>query len=176
METQIKTLFKLRYIEEKDNQSAANIIRQVLEEHGCTGEGFASSDPETDNLFLAYKANHGRFWVLENTCSEEVVGCGGFSGLKGTNAEEKICELQKVYLLPHVRGQGLGKQLLSAALKEAKDLGYNYMYLESVEETRQAVSLYEKLGFKFLEKNKGNSGHQNKCSIYMILDLQNYKE
>lgn len=44
-------------------------------------------------------------------------------------------------------GAGVGELLLSAALEEAKALGYEQAELEVVSGNRAAVALYEKLGF-----------------------------
>ncbi len=45
-------------------------------------------------------------------------------------------------------GRGIGKQMLETVLQVAKDLGYEQAELEVMSHNRQAVSLYEKLGFK----------------------------
>lgn len=165
--------FTMRYIQKEDNQAAASIVRSVLAEFGRSGPGYACDDPETEDLYSAYQFPTSRFRVIYDEDSEQLVGCGGFSQLKGTEPYDKICELQKLYFLPCIRGKGLGKRLLTALTEEAAALGYRYMYLESLPDLKQAVSLYQKAGFEFIEHSKGNTGHQEKCSVYMLLNLTN---
>lgn len=45
------------------------------------------------------------YWVVEY--EGEVVGGGGIAPLAGS--ESDICELQKMYFLPAIRGKGLAK-------------------------------------------------------------------
>jgi putative acetyltransferase len=54
--------------------------------------------------------------------------------------------------------------------EKAKELGYEQIYLESMPELNQAVTLYEKLGFKHLSNSLGNSGHFG-CDIWMAKRL-----
>jgi len=164
--------FHMRYIQKEDNSEAAQIIRNVLAEFSCTGTGYACNDSETEDLYSAYQNNRSRFWVISNNKTKEIVGCGGFSQLKDTQEEEKICELQKFYFLQNSRGKGLGKKLLLATIKEAKALGYDYMYLESTPKMNQALSLYQKFGFEQIDKPMGNTGHSGNCSIYMLYNLK----
>jgi putative acetyltransferase len=99
------------------------------------------------------------------------VGGGGFSRLKGTTETEAVCELQKLYFLPEVRGQGVGKRLLSLAINQAARLGYRDMYLESLPQMEKAMSMYEKFDFQPLIAPMGNTGHYN-CTIFMCRSLE----
>jgi len=163
--------FLIKDIEPQDNKAAARIIRSVLAEFGCTGSGFACCDPETDDLYSAYSDDKARFWVIINDETSEIVGCGGFSQLKNSNPDEKICELQKFYLAPEARGHGFGKQILKMAIEEAKICGYRSMYLESVPQLEKAVALYKKFGFEMINHPLGDTGHNKNCSIFMLLRL-----
>ena len=163
--------FQIRLIQPEDNQAAAKIIRGVLAEFGCSGPGYACNDPEMDDLYSAYQCDRRKYWVIYNQVTGDLVGCGGFSQLKGTSKEEKICELQKLYILPTHRGLGLGKELLILCIQEAKLAGYKYMYLESLPQLKQAVNLYKKFRFEFIDKPMGNTGHNEKCSIFMLCKL-----
>ena len=80
------------------------------------------------------------------------------------------CELVKLYLHPTARGKGLGRDLMFKCFDKAKELGYENIYLESMPELNQAVSLYEKIGFNHLGCSLGNSGHFG-CDIWMVKKL-----
>lgn len=162
----------LRLVRPEDNAAIFNIVCTVLEEFGCTGAGWASGDAELKDMYRAYDKPGAQYWVVEDTDTGEVLGGGGFSQLKGTTAEEGVCELQKLYFLPKTRGLGLGKKLLSLLIQEAGRAGYRTMYLESVPQLDKAVGLYIQLGFVSICENLGNTGHQNNCSVYMTRSLE----
>ncbi len=65
---------------------------------------------------------------------------------------ENCAELQKLYLVDSVKGRGYGKELVFAAEAWAKDAGYGKMYLETHHDLKVAINLYEKVGFKLIEK------------------------
>ncbi len=161
---------QIRPIEPKDNEAVKHIILAILESYGCIGPGFASSDPEIEDMFTTYALPDARYWVLENSGSGQVIGGGGFSRLKGTSVEEGICELQKLYFLPQARGYGFGKKMLQFCIEEAKNLGYQEMYLETIPEMLEAIAMYQKFGFERLSGPKGKTGH-NKCPVQMNLLL-----
>jgi putative acetyltransferase len=61
-------------------------------------------------------------------------------------------------------------QTLDEAMAWAKENGYLHVYLETMPELSNAVSMYEKLGYIRLTKSLGNSGHDG-CSIWMLKAL-----
>jgi ribosomal protein S18 acetylase RimI-like enzyme len=57
------------------------------------------------------------------------------------------CYLAELYVLPARRGQGLGRALVEAALREARDRGADTMDIGVDEPDLAARRLYESLGF-----------------------------
>jgi GNAT superfamily N-acetyltransferase len=55
--------------------------------------------------------------------------------------------LEELYVVPSRRGQGLGRALLEAAMKEARGRGATRMDLGTSEDDVAARALYESLGF-----------------------------
>jgi putative acetyltransferase len=94
----------------------------------------------------------------------------GYSRLKGTTPEEAICELQKLYFLPELRGKGLAKQMLALCIERAAELGFRQMYLESIPAMEAAINLYVKFGFRRLSGPMGNTGH-TACPVHMLREL-----
>jgi putative acetyltransferase len=164
-------MFTVRLIQPQDNPAVASIIQTVLPEFGCVGAGYASGDAETLVMYEAYQAEDARYWVVEETATGAVIGGCGFSRLKGTTAEDAVCELQKLYLLPKARGHGLGRQLLAISIAEARQCGYKTMYLETVSAMQTAIGMYQRHGFQAIPQHMGNTGHAPRCNIYMALDL-----
>lgn len=149
-----------------DDAVLAKLVRQVLTEFGINRPGTAYTDPTTDHLSRLYTGARAQYWVV--TVDEKIVGGAGIRQLEGAN--EDVCELQRVFLLPGYRGKGIAKNLIIKALQFAKDIGFKECYLETTPELSQAIGLYLKLGFYHLDQAMGNTGHFT-CTTYMLKDL-----
>ena len=57
------------------------------------------------------------------------------------------CYLAELYVVPAKRGQGLGRQLMEAAIELARGRGADYMDLVTSEDDVAARALYESSGF-----------------------------
>ncbi len=156
----------IRPIREEDNPKIARIIRTVMPEYGATGSGFAIHDNEVDNMYNAYTGPRCTYIVCE--LSGDLVGGGGIARLKG--GDESTCELKKMYFLKAGRGKGLGQNVLTQCIEEAKRHGYNYCYLETFNTMINAMKLYEKNGFIKIPGPLGNTGHFA-CDTFYQLDL-----
>jgi ribosomal protein S18 acetylase RimI-like enzyme len=62
-------------------------------------------------------------------------------------SETLDCYLEELYVVPDLRGQGLGGALMEAAMETARAEGARYMDLGTAETDTAARALYEKLGF-----------------------------
>ncbi|MEF1311523.1 GNAT family N-acetyltransferase [Vibrio mytili] len=158
--------FLLRPLTPQDNTGIANVIRQVSAEYGLTADkGYGVADPTLDDMYSVYNQKGAAYWIIEH--HGEIVGGGGFAPLVG---ESNVCELQKMYFLPQTRGHGLAKRIVALSLQLAKQFGYQQCYLETTECLREAVGLYEKLGFKHLDAPLGQTGH-DACEVVMLKQL-----
>jgi putative acetyltransferase len=158
-------MLKIRKIESGDNVVLTYIIREVLASFGAVGEGYAYADWSTEHMFEAYCAPGRMYWVVEE--DGEVKGGGGFAELEG---ESDVCEIQKMYFLPEIRGKGMGKAIMDRALREAKKYGYKRAYLETLPNMNVAKGVYEKCGFIYLNGRLGKTGH-HKCHVWMLKEL-----
>jgi GNAT superfamily N-acetyltransferase len=57
------------------------------------------------------------------------------------------CYLAELYVVPDMRGRGLGRALMDAAIDLARERGADMMYLGTGEDDVAARALYESLGF-----------------------------
>jgi putative acetyltransferase len=157
----------VRPIEESDNAAIAGVIRKTLEEFGANHPGTVYYDATTDALYeLFSNAPRSVYFIAEK--EGEVVGGGGIFPSPGLPND--TCELVKMYLLPQVRGIGLGKKTIQQCIAFAKGAGYKNIYIETMPELQQAMKTYEKFGFEYLEAPMGNTGHTG-CSLWMLLHL-----
>lgn len=156
----------IRQIQAEDNAEIAVIIRKILSEFGANKPGTVFFDPTTDNLFQLFSAADSAYYVAE--AEGKIVGGSGVFPTPGLPVG--CCELVKLYLLPEMRGQGLGIKLMEKCFQKAIDLGYTQMYLETMPELHTAIGLYEKAGFTYLHGPMGQSGHFG-CDLWMIKNL-----
>ena len=162
-----QSLPTLRRISASDNPAIAAVIRTVSAEYGLTADkGYTVADPNLDELFQVYSQPGAAYWVVEQ--NGQVVGGGGVAPLGCS--EPDICELQKMYFLPSVRGQGLAKKLALMAMDYAREQGFKRCYLETTAFLKEAIGLYEHLGFQHIDYALGCTGHVD-CEVRMLREL-----
>lgn len=162
----MNTSIELRLITPRDNAILARIIRASLSEFGANRPGTVYFDKATDNLFKLFQTEQSRYFVAVS--SDKILGGGGIFPTSGLPAD--TCELVKMYLLPEARGNGIGKLLINKCIEAAQEFGFKKMYLETLPELKNAVKVYEKSGFTYLDKPLGNSGHFG-CDLWMMKKL-----
>lgn len=126
----------------------AEIVRSCLKEYGLDIPGTAYFDESLERL-SAYYAQPGRaYYVLLQ--DGKVVGGIGLAEFEGD-----CCELQKLYLIPEARGNGTGRALVRFIEDRARELGYRAIYLETHSNLAGALRLYEKAGYRLIERPAG---------------------
>ncbi len=157
---------EIRPIEIQDNNRIAKILRETLLEHGAAKQGTAYFDKSTDHLFEHFQKPNCAYFVA--AINKNIVGGVGIYPTDGLPSG--ICELVKMYIDKDFRGFGIGKLLLTQAVKYAKSKYYSAIYLESMPELDKAVSIYNHMGFKSLSAPLGNTGHFS-CPIWMLMEI-----
>ena len=66
------------------------------------------------------------------------------------------CYLAELYVAPALRGRGLGRALMTAAIARARERGADYMDLGTSEDDVAARALYERMGFT--NRERGGDG------------------
>lgn len=162
-----KSTTNIREIEPQDNKQLEAVIRAIFPEYKLPMVGTAYEDNETPRMFESYQNDNEVYFIIE----ENGIVQGG-AGIKPLNNFEgdKICELQKMYFSPVVRGKGYGRKLFQICLDAAKDMGYSKCYLESASQLKEAINMYESFGLKHLDGPMGETGHYS-CGVWMIKEL-----
>jgi GNAT superfamily N-acetyltransferase len=69
---------------------------------------------------------------------------------------DSIGEVKRMYVRPEARGQGLGRELLTRLLEEARQIGYERVRLDSARFMTDAHKLYRSAGFHEIEAYEGS--------------------
>ena len=158
--------YQLRLLTPLDNAAMAAVVRRVSAEHGLTADkGYGVADPTLDALSEVYSEPGSAFWVVEK--DNRILGGGGIAPLAG---EEGICELQKMYFLPELRGKGFARRIAATALKFARREHFKACYLETTASLQAAIKLYQGLGFVHIPHAMGQTGH-DACEVRMLKTL-----
>ena len=155
-----------RPIRPEDDPAIAAIIRAVMPEFGADGPGFAIHDPEVSSMSAAYSGPRSAYFVIE--MDGRIVGGAGIGPLEGGDAD--TAELRKMYFLREARGKGMGERLLLHVLGIARERGFARVYLETLTGMDSAMRLYERLGFRRLDRQLGSTGHHG-CNRFYMRDL-----
>lgn len=153
----------IRKIRSVDDPYIASIIRDTLKEFGANHPGTVYYDESTDHLASVFEKEGSVYFIAEN--EQGILGGAGIYPTEGLPAG--TCELVKMYLIPQARNKGLGKQLITNCLEYAKNYGYGQVYLETMPELKKALVVYERMGFQYIDRALGNSGHFG-CSLWML--------
>lgn len=161
-----KDTIVIREIEQKDDPKIAKAIRSVLIEMGVPKVGTAYEDLSLDCMTETYNKPKAKYFVLAS--GNEILGGAGIAPLE--NYSGNVCELQKMYFMPSIRGKGFGLKMMTRCLDFAKSAGYQHCYLETMPDMDDARKLYKKVGFEFIDKPMGDTGHYS-CTVYMLKKL-----
>ncbi|MEY2738525.1 MAG: hypothetical protein RL259_434 [Bacteroidota bacterium] len=157
----------IREIQQKDNESIAKVIRTIFHELDAPKVGTAYADPILDTLYEVYQAPRSVYYVVE--LEGKVVGGCGVAPLE--NAEVSVCELQKMYFAPEIRGFGYAEKIIKKCLEFAKTQGFEICYLETLSFMTAAQKLYKRMGFEHIEGPMGSTGHSS-CEVWMTKNVE----
>lgn len=157
--------FRVRLIEPKDNLPVETIIRDCLIEFDGNHAGTAWEDPDLGRFAQLYAQPGRAYWVAE----DEVGTVVGGVGIGPMDGEPGLCELQKMYCIPQVRGTGVAHALMEQALAFAR-IYYTRCYLETFSNMTAAQRFYEKHGFHRVTEPIGNTGHFA-CDVRYLKEL-----
>ena len=155
--------YTIREIQPQDNLAVEAVIRSCLIEFGANRPGTAWCDPDLHRFSEVYAGENRRYWVGVDENGVVVAGAG-----IGPLTDD-LCELQKMYCLPHARGTGLAHRLMEACLDFA-GRHYRQVYIETFRNMYAAQKFYEKYGFVPIPERPFTTEHFA-CDVLYLKNL-----
>jgi DNA-binding MarR family transcriptional regulator/ribosomal protein S18 acetylase RimI-like enzyme len=129
----------------KETQDAQAILQEYYETVNVLvrdkpGAIQAIIDAPASGIWLAY-------------LGKEVVGC---VVLRRLESIAKSSECKRLYVKPWARGRGIADKLLDAQEMHARKEGLEWIYLDSYDDLKAAIALYEKRGYERCERYNDN--------------------
>ncbi len=127
----------------------AELVRSNLKAYQLDIPGTVYFDENLYHLSDYYDAALDKriYYVLME--DDTVVGGIGMAEVSGM---DDCDELQKLYLKDSVKGRGLGYDMMEKIEASARELGYRRIYLETHDNLKVAIHLYEKCGYREIER------------------------
>ncbi|MDQ2835081.1 MAG: GNAT family N-acetyltransferase [Acidobacteriota bacterium] len=86
-------------------------------------------------------------------------------------AGDGVFELSKMALSPELRGRGMGRRLLEHAIGEARQMGARSLFLGSSTKLKNAVHLYESVGFQHVPAERVPLAGYTRADVFMEMLL-----
>ena len=97
--------------------------------------------------------------------SFDIVGCGA---LRQLSTDDRVTELKRLYIKPDYRRLGLARKLSVFLIDQAREQGFQSVYLDTLQRLSGALELYRGLNFEEIEAYYHNPMED---VVYMKLDL-----
>lgn len=132
-----------------------------------------SFDPQQEGQFLAAKTASENEIEIVALVDGKVAGTAGIEAI-GTKYKVRHRAELGIAILQEYWGLGLGKALMDACIRCAKEAGYTQLELDVVAENARAIALYQKEGF--VEFGRNPAGFRSRLSgeqelVYMLRKL-----
>jgi GNAT superfamily N-acetyltransferase len=135
-----------------ESQEQIDLTRVLFREYACSlgiDLCFQDFEKELSNLPGDYAPPGGRLYL--GYVEEEPAGC---VALRKIDAD--ICEMKRLFVRPLYRGKGIGRQLVLALVRDAREAGYSRMRLDTLPSMKRALELYRAMGFKPIDPYRTN--------------------
>jgi putative acetyltransferase len=149
-------MIRVQPIQPHQHRAARQVLLTVCQElWGVSEEVVLQHDPLTDfdNIENYYFKQNGTFFDALD--GDRVVGTIGMRHWQGN-----ICEAKRLWFYKEYRGQGLGMLMAQQLIEFATAKGYQRLRFEVADAQiqAQAMKLYHKLGFYFIERYSDGPG------------------
>lgn len=124
---------------QEDFQLARKLLREY-EAHIGVDLCFQGFEEELRSLERVYGPPGGRFLLVHQ--EGQTAGCVAVRDIGN-----QICEMKRLFLRPEFRGRGLGRKCAEQIIREAREMGYVAIRLDTLPVMRETIDLYRSMGF-----------------------------
>jgi GNAT superfamily N-acetyltransferase len=87
---------------------------------------------------------------------DKAVACGCFK-----KYDKNTIELKRMFVSPEARGLGLAKRIIKELELWAHELGFSFSVLETLYKQKEAIGLYQKVGYAIVDNYEPYVGLEN---------------
>ena len=128
-----------------DSRELIDRARELMNEY-ADSMGFHFRDFEKEIVDLPGEYAPPEGCLLLAVEDDRAAGCVALRELT-----DDMSEMRRLYVKPEYRGKGVGRQLVLAAINQARLIGYRSIRLITLSSMNEAVALYHSLGFKEIQ-------------------------
>jgi len=152
------------HVREATGTADLDAVRRLMLAHAAersTTPGVELIRADAARLPGPYIPPRGGIWVADS--NGHAVGCVALRPLPGG-----VGEVNRMYVEPAWRGQGVGRMLLERLIASARQRGYRQLRLGTLLEMREAQALYRSIGFVEIERYREDE-HADACFFQLNL-------
>ena len=146
------------------SKASLRMVSELFREYADSlsfGLDFQDFKAELAHIDAHYAPPRGRLYIA--LMEDQPAGCVALRYF-----EAGVCEMKRLYVRPAFRGRAVGRQLAETIIEAAREIGYDYMRLDTVPAMQAANRLYAELGFRAIEAYRYNPVEG---AIYLELKL-----
>lgn len=152
---------RIREARSEDLPAIRSVVTDVRAEFGFPNDS-ADLDADLTDIEASYSFAGGYFGVLVDE-EDRIWGTVALF-----RVDDEACELRKMYFRPEVRGKGWGRFAMDHVLEVARSLSCRRMELETASILTAARTLYERYGFKPVEREETHA----QCDAGYVLEFE----
>lgn len=144
-----------------ENNSAENMNKYLEDNLSIDRLASELSDPSS-SFYFAEKDNEVIGYLKLNTADAQ-------TELVNKNA----LEIERIYVIKNFQGLKIGQLLFDHAIKVAREINAEYVWLGVWEHNTKAINFYKKNGFEEFDRHKFILGDDEQTDVMMKLPLSN---
>lgn len=162
---------KITTLAASEEEKIIALVRRNMENFDAAEAVLAATFRRLSNLYTVYSHPGAQLFIA--TLSEDrerPIACAGLGPLHGLPLSEGIGEIRDLVVDAAYRGQGIGSRLLHRCIDEAKQLGYQRLYLETSKNMVNARKLFLRSGFRPVLASGTADSDKSDLPCYFLLE------